>query len=139
MTHRNSPRIAYCQSNRLFICCNRQKLHVQKINKYRSPWSETRYRTFATILTPLRSHFLLPLNTQNIPWALVVTFIQKCVSIAKVILCIEQPAFYNALHAVHFNKQRNNVFICWARVLWIPIYNYSYRKFIYVSILKPRR
>ncbi len=23
--------------------------------------------------------------------------------------------------------------------LWIPIYNYSYRKFIYVSILKPRR
>ncbi len=24
-------------------------------------------------------------------------------------------------------------------LLWIPIYNYSYRKFIYVSILKPRR
>ncbi len=24
-------------------------------------------------------------------------------------------------------------------ILWIPIYNYSYRKFIYVSILKPRR
>jgi hypothetical protein len=24
-------------------------------------------------------------------------------------------------------------------VVWIPIYNYSYRKFIYVSILKPRR
>jgi hypothetical protein len=23
--------------------------------------------------------------------------------------------------------------------LWIPIINYSYRKFIYVSILKPRR
>jgi hypothetical protein len=23
--------------------------------------------------------------------------------------------------------------------VWIPIYNYSYRKFIYVSILKPRR
>ncbi len=23
--------------------------------------------------------------------------------------------------------------------LWIPIHNYSYRKFIYVSILKPRR
>jgi hypothetical protein len=25
------------------------------------------------------------------------------------------------------------------KLLWIPIYNYSYRKFIYVSILKPRR
>ncbi len=25
------------------------------------------------------------------------------------------------------------------RIVWIPIYNYSYRKFIYVSILKPRR
>jgi hypothetical protein len=24
-------------------------------------------------------------------------------------------------------------------IVWIPIYNYSYRKFIYVSILKPRR
>ncbi len=24
-------------------------------------------------------------------------------------------------------------------MVWIPIYNYSYRKFIYVSILKPRR
>jgi hypothetical protein len=68
--HRNSPRIAFCQSNRLFIFnvkngngnwfCT-QKLHVQKVNKYRSPWSETRYRTFATIITPLRSHFLLSL------------------------------------------------------------------------------
>ncbi len=26
-----------------------------------------------------------------------------------------------------------------ANIVWIPIYNYSYRKFIYVSILKPRR
>ncbi len=24
-------------------------------------------------------------------------------------------------------------------VMWIPIYNYLYQKFIYVSILKPRR
>ncbi len=27
----------------------------------------------------------------------------------------------------------------WLSKVWIPIYNYSYRKFIYVSILKPRR
>ncbi len=40
-----------------WICT--QNLHVQKVNKYRSPWSETWNRTFATILTPLRSHFLL--------------------------------------------------------------------------------
>ncbi len=85
-----------------WICT--QKLHVQNVYKYRSPWSETsarnyrpcfrenqpkrsfsikwkrafwacfrenwvykfgqRYRTFATILTPLRFHFLLPLS----PW-----------------------------------------------------------------------
>ena len=43
-------------------------------------------------------------------------------------------------HVFYFNEKKHVIFVGPVlKVMWIPIYNYSYRKFIYVSSSKPRR